>query len=215
MKYQCLGNDFIITKTVPKNIEILCDQHKGVGADGLIVIKDTISFFNKDGSKALFCGNGIRCAAKYIHDNINKNLKTFVFEGKEYSITNNNNLYTLILPISKIKKNKKLYFVSTGVEHVVLFKKPNYKTAIKLFKKYDKNITFFFDDKAKTYEKGVGFTNGCGSGLISIMSILYLENNITDKIISSDNEISKLSVCNNKVLLESKVQYIYKGEIQC
>ena len=51
----------------------LCARAISVGADGLIVLKRSDSsaadleweFYNSDGSAAEFCGNGIRCAARF------------------------------------------------------------------------------------------------------------------------------------------------------
>ena len=51
--------------------EEICDGNTGVGADGLIVVREAPSlemlFFNRDGSRAPMCGNGIRCFAHYCH----------------------------------------------------------------------------------------------------------------------------------------------------
>ena len=50
------------------------DRHKGIGADGLILICPSqvadarMRMFNADGSEAEMCGNGIRCVAKYLFD---------------------------------------------------------------------------------------------------------------------------------------------------
>jgi diaminopimelate epimerase len=52
----------------------ISDRHKGVGADGLILICPSeqadarMRMFNADGSEAEMCGNGIRCVAKYLYD---------------------------------------------------------------------------------------------------------------------------------------------------
>ena len=52
----------------------ICDRHRGIGADGLIVLLDSSSadcrmrIFNVDGSTAEMCGNGIRGFAKYVLD---------------------------------------------------------------------------------------------------------------------------------------------------
>lgn len=88
-KMQATGNDFIIIDYLENKLEysykllaeFLCDRHFGVGADGLITVeKSSISdfkmrIFNKDGSEAEMCGNGIRCLAKYVYEKklINKN----------------------------------------------------------------------------------------------------------------------------------------------
>ncbi len=212
-KYQCLENDFIITENNVLNITDLCDQHKGIGADGLMIIKDTnIEFFNKDGSKAILCGNGIRCAAKYFND-LDKPQNSYCFEGKHYKITNTNNLYTLKHPISDIEKKNKLFFVTAGVNHIVLFKKPSFKKAKHLNKRYNSNITFFYNQIATTYESGVGFTRGCGTGLISVISVLNKINNINLGEIFSPGGKSNFSVQGNYILLESEVHMVYEGLI--
>ncbi len=55
---------------------LVSDRHKGIGADGLILICPSelenvdaqMRMFNADGSEAEMCGNGIRCVAKYLFD---------------------------------------------------------------------------------------------------------------------------------------------------
>lgn len=72
-KYHGLGNDFIITKYEPnidyKKLAIsLTREHLSIGADGFIVVKNNpleMLFYNKDGSVAPMCGNGIRCFSYY------------------------------------------------------------------------------------------------------------------------------------------------------
>ena len=80
-KYHGTGNDFVMIEDVADKVELtrdlvalLCDRHKGIGADGLIRIapSDGADFFmdywNADGATAEMCGNGIRCLAKYVYD---------------------------------------------------------------------------------------------------------------------------------------------------
>jgi len=83
VKMHGLGNDFVMLNCLERQIpeeelpELavrLCDRHFGIGADGieLILPSDKADFrmriFNSDGSEAEMCGNGIRCFAKYLHD---------------------------------------------------------------------------------------------------------------------------------------------------
>jgi len=107
-KMQGLGNDFVVLSgsnlhklggselieswevSASHWAKLLCDQHFGVGADGLIAIFDrqkpeTVPAFvknypggaqtrfawtytNKDGSVSLMCGNGLRCVLLWLHD---------------------------------------------------------------------------------------------------------------------------------------------------
>lgn len=52
----------------------ICDRHRGVGADGLILVQPSSSadrkmrVFNADGSDGEMCVNGIRCFVKFCYD---------------------------------------------------------------------------------------------------------------------------------------------------
>ncbi|BED91554.1 MAG: diaminopimelate epimerase [Candidatus Improbicoccus pseudotrichonymphae] len=104
IKYQGCGNDYIyvdcsrILVEEPKELAIkISDRHYGVGSDGLILVfpsKDAdaeIKIFNADGSEAEMCGNGIRCAAKYLYDKrkVNENISIKTISGiKKIKILN-------------------------------------------------------------------------------------------------------------------------------
>jgi diaminopimelate epimerase len=73
-KHQGVGNDFLVVLepvagTIgPEEVRVLCDRHRGIGADGLIVgLRGTngadleMVLMNADGSSAEMSGNGIRC----------------------------------------------------------------------------------------------------------------------------------------------------------
>ncbi len=76
-KYEGLGNDFLIIEkgalggvqlTTEKAIA-LCDRHRGVGGDGVLVLDvdaPSMRVINSDGSVPEMCGNGIRCAALHL-----------------------------------------------------------------------------------------------------------------------------------------------------
>jgi diaminopimelate epimerase len=72
------GNDFVI---IDKNVDIIrkskkiikkiCDRRFGIGCDQLILLKQLgqyhqVFFYNSDGSLGKNCGNGLRCAYKYL-----------------------------------------------------------------------------------------------------------------------------------------------------
>ncbi len=82
-KMQGLGNDYIYVNCLEKELEnpeiisrIVSDRHFGIGSDGLILICRSTNpaadfkmrIFNKDGSEAETCGNGLRCCGKYVFD---------------------------------------------------------------------------------------------------------------------------------------------------
>ena len=77
-KYHGAGNDFLIveadggTADWPALALAMCERHTGVGADGLLVVEASAKaahrmvLFNADGSEAEMSGNGIRCFAKHV-----------------------------------------------------------------------------------------------------------------------------------------------------
>jgi len=75
------GNDFVIIDDTSSSINLskdqiarICHRNFGIGADGLILVRKSLTadfkmdYYNQDGSVAEMCGNGIRCMARFIHD---------------------------------------------------------------------------------------------------------------------------------------------------
>ena len=80
-KWQALGNDYLIVETdelpwelTPARVRRLCDQHFGIGADGVLLLSRSedpayvaeLRIFNPDGSEAELSGNGAREAILYL-----------------------------------------------------------------------------------------------------------------------------------------------------
>jgi diaminopimelate epimerase len=83
-KWQALGNDYLILERerlpwelTETRVEWLCDQHFGVGADGVLLLSRSddpefvaeLRIFNPDGSEAELSGNGVREAILYLRRN--------------------------------------------------------------------------------------------------------------------------------------------------
>jgi diaminopimelate epimerase len=83
-KWQALGNDYLILERerlpwelTATRIEWLCDQHFGVGSDGVLLLSRSedpefvadLRIFNPDGSEAELSGNGAREAVLYLRRN--------------------------------------------------------------------------------------------------------------------------------------------------
>jgi diaminopimelate epimerase len=83
-KHHGLGNDFLVLLDLPGDhpvdggrARLLCDRHRGIGADGLIRVTAgdpsvgtdvTMELRNADGSGAEISGNGIRCLGQAVVD---------------------------------------------------------------------------------------------------------------------------------------------------
>lgn len=83
-KMQGLGNDFIMMDDRDESIVSqisysdlavrLCDRHFGIGADGIILVRESETLdmrfiiINSDGTEPQMCGNGMRCFAKLLYE---------------------------------------------------------------------------------------------------------------------------------------------------
>ncbi len=80
-KMHGIGNDYVYVNCFEEKVEdpaavsvAVSDRHFGIGSDGLILIKPSekadceMDIYNADGSRAMMCGNGIRCVGKYVYD---------------------------------------------------------------------------------------------------------------------------------------------------
>ncbi|HWY40401.1 MAG TPA: diaminopimelate epimerase [Chthoniobacterales bacterium] len=73
------GNDFVMidnrsgeVRLEPEQIVRICDRHRGVGADGILLLEKgsngadfRMRYYNRDGGEAEMCGNGARCFARF------------------------------------------------------------------------------------------------------------------------------------------------------
>ena len=73
------GNDFVLIdnrlgdlRLAAEQISKICDRHRGVGADGVLVLERAANgadfrmrYYNADGGEVEMCGNGARCFARY------------------------------------------------------------------------------------------------------------------------------------------------------
>ncbi len=79
IKMNGAGNDFVMVdnragdvRLSPGQIARICDRHRGVGADGILLLEKAdngadfrMRYFNRDGGEAEMCGNGARCFARF------------------------------------------------------------------------------------------------------------------------------------------------------
>src|SRR4051812_45839464 len=73
------GNDFVMLDNRDGKLALdkaqiahLCDRHRGVGGDGLLMVEPAqdgadfrMRYYNADGGEAEMCGNGARCFARF------------------------------------------------------------------------------------------------------------------------------------------------------
>jgi len=148
-KWEGLGNDFILvdTKDAPTFVtaelsRALCDRHRGIGADGVLVLghdgdEPRMVVWNADGSRPEMCGNGLRCVAAFEAEGRGRDDVTIDFATdagrKRCVITRvNENLYDVTVDMGQAKmgaplevhvaKEKRFFTtVDVGNPHAITF----------------------------------------------------------------------------------------------
>ena len=139
------GNDFILFDNRTGEIDLdrnqiaqLCDRHRGIGADGILLLEKPTNradfrmrYFNADGGEAEMCGNGARCFARFANK-VGRQKEKISFETPAGVISAElkGDLVTLRmteptdlrlnvdLPLAA--ENKIVHFINSGVPHVVI-----------------------------------------------------------------------------------------------
>jgi diaminopimelate epimerase len=140
------GNDFVLIdnrtealKLSRRQIALLCDRHRGVGADGVLLVEPPVAgadfrmrYYNCDGGEAEMCGNGARCFSRFVN-RIAGPLAEVRFETQAGIIRAAFDGDLVMLGMSRphgLVLNRSLdiggvklstHFVNTGVPHVVTF----------------------------------------------------------------------------------------------
>jgi len=139
------GNDFILVDNRAGDIHLdrgqiarLCDRHRGVGADGILLLEKAsnqadfrMRYFNADGGEAEMCGNGARCFARFANNIAGAQAKIsfetpagviaaeLVGELVTLQMTKPTDLrINMKLPVAE--ENKTVHFINSGVPHVVI-----------------------------------------------------------------------------------------------
>ncbi len=139
------GNDFVMidnrageVRLEPEQIVRICDRHRGVGADGILLLEKgsngadfRMRYYNRDGGEAEMCGNGARCFARFANK-IAKAPAKISFQTPAGLIRGELQGELVTLQMSEPKdlsldidvvasgSNEHVHFINSGVPHVVV-----------------------------------------------------------------------------------------------
>lgn len=133
-KYQGTGNDFIMIdnrnsafdETNLALVARLCDRKFGIGADGLILIKEKEGFdfemvyFNADGSQSM-CGNGARCAVAFSRflGLLTDECHFYAIDGPHVARYYEGEVELGMSPVDRINEVGEDFYLNTGSPHYV------------------------------------------------------------------------------------------------
>ncbi len=144
VKMHGAGNDFILVdgRSLPPagldraRIAALCHRRRGVGADGLLVIRPdreadfNMTYYNRDGGEAEMCGNGARCAVSFAQQIglAGESCRFTTSAGELTGKVVDDEVSVSLPPWRDLKCDLKMdgspfpqhHFVNTGVPHLVI-----------------------------------------------------------------------------------------------
>ncbi|HPT02799.1 MAG TPA: diaminopimelate epimerase [Bacteroidales bacterium] len=252
-KYQGTGNDFILVDDRKqhrdfngKTIVKLCDRRFGIGSDGLLLLRERqgydfeMLFFNPDGSRATFCGNGARCISAFaaslgvIQDEASFLAPDGAHKASVLSRNGNDSLVSISMIDPVIYHHSEDYtYLNSGTYHVVKFV-PD-PDAVEIMKagpeiRYDgrfapagTNVNFARINQdsvyVRTYEKGVeAETLSCGTGVTATAIAASLRTGRTDvRVVTKGGELrvhfSRKDNNFEGVFLEGPAVKVFSGSI--
>ena len=212
-KYQGTGNDFVMiddrarpgrATPFPADNQALiaqiCHRRFGVGADGLILLRNDddydfrMVYFNADGAEGSMCGNGGRCIVRFAHDLgvFTDKTRFRAIDGEHLAEVRGDEIFLKMSDVSGIEDRSGLTFLHTGSPHVVRFvtdvgdtdvvnvladgRKIRYDNR---FSPGGTNVNFvqLLDGNTlyvRTYERGVeDETYSCGTGVTAVALAAY------------------------------------------
>ena len=196
-------NDFVVLDQRNARIDALpafarwvCDRRAGIGADGLITIEVSavadvqMRIFNADGSEAEMCGNGIRCAARWLDEaGDGERLRFETRAGVvETAIVSREPEYLVRVAIGTphvaaqpVPFVADARFVDVGNPHVVLFRERIEDVDLATVATRLQTVDGFANGtnvhlaavegkgalRVRHWERGVGLTMACGTGAVA------------------------------------------------
>src|SRR5712691_173013 len=139
------GNDFFVSdkragdvQLRPEQIVRICDRHRGIGADGILLLEKgtngadfRMRYYNRDGGEAEMCGNGARCFARFAskvagaRDQVSFQTPAGVIGAELHgdSVTlhmSDPKDFRLSIELVAGGKKESVHFINSGVPHVIV-----------------------------------------------------------------------------------------------
>lgn len=252
-KYQGTGNDFIVIDdrmhqfdiTDEDRIRNICNRRMGVGADGLMLLRNHLDadfemlYFNANGKEGSMCGNGGRCLVDFAHFlGIIEDDCTFIaIDGFHQAKWTEESVALKMIDVFEVEVHDSYVYLDTGSPHYVKFvrdleKYPVFEEGKSIrynerFKQNGTNVNFVeilgSTCMVRTYERGVeNETLACGTGVtaVAIAAHIYkknLDNPLSISVLGGILKVSfeEVNGIYTNVWLTGHAKQVYKGSIKC
>ena len=251
-KYQGTGNDFIMIDDRESTFDIsdnkliaaLCERRMGIGADGLILLRNHPSldfemiYFNSDGNQSTMCGNGGRCIIDFAAMlEIIKTETTFMaIDGEHKGQFLGDTIALQMQDVAEIVGEGDGLVLDTGSPHYIemvddlqyidVNKEGRRIRNSAPFKKEGINVNFVQDSaeiEVRTYERGVEEeTLSCGTGVVATALAMHYANCIVENLVNVKTKGGELTVSFEEfnggyknIWLSGEASMVFAGDFEC
>ena len=251
-KYQGTGNDFIMIDDRQSNFDIsdnkliaaLCERRMGIGADGLILLRNHPSldfemiYFNSDGNQSSMCGNGGRCIIDFAAMlEVIKTETTFMaIDGEHKGQFLGDTIALQMQDVAEIVGEGDGLVLDTGSPHYIemvddlqyidVNKEGRRIRNSAPFKKEGINVNFVQDSaeiEVRTYERGVEEeTLSCGTGVVATALAMHYANCIGENLVNVKTNGGELTVSFEEfnggyknIWLSGEASMVFAGDFEC
>lgn len=211
------GRNNVMPSPKPTTIEAICNRHIGIGADGVIILRESsnadfkMDYFNSDGYPGTMCGNGGRCITVFAQQcgMIGQSCTFEAADGLHRAeILPTGGVKLEMRDVRNIQHIKEGYLLDTGSPHLVIFM--DTLESLDVFAEGRKmredprfeggtNVNFVRaaneEIEVRTYERGVeDETLSCGTGVTASAIASYLHTGSYDTSIDVHTRGGMLNV---------------------
>lgn len=224
-KYQGTGNDFVMIDDRDRHfpydaaraetfdtrvVSNLCDRKFGIGADGLILIRDhdhydfEMIYFNADGSQSL-CGNGSRCAVHFADylGIIEKSTRFLAVDGAHEAFIEGGLIHLKMHDVSEVKKMNGHWYIDTGSPHYIKF-----ISNLDEFDVYKEGKAIRSEQQFAPEGTNVNFVETCGSNELFVRTF---ERGVEDETLSCGTGVTAVSLAASYQNFASPVKIKTRG----
>lgn len=228
----------------PDLVVRLCDRRRGVGADGVLRVSRgeemvRMEYWNADGSDAEMCGNGLRCVARYAYDRGLVESERFVVMTpvgeRRAEILGGDLIRVELGPVTVGERTelegRAFTTASVGNPHAVTFvPDPGDADVAGIGARVGANLTVFprganvefvavrgeRDLRLRVWERGVGETLACGSGIVVSAAVAAAEGRVapTGRIsVEVAGGTAVVILDDHTTWLEGPARYVFEGSL--